>query len=462
MRSFLLIILICFSSTIWAGGIQITSVSNASNYDITTDTNAPIIYGGIAGACASGTESSDSTCDSCITNDLTGCNNVRIHDGLNLKITFTVTGDISGSILIMENDGTSSMASVATIPTGTYSKGESATVTIPWGSLCSALDKTNSYSCDNVSRDTEINETFWIGIDSDSDSKLTGSEYTAITVIVVNPDFLDSGAGGLDAIDCSSASPSVGICNFEAAPGDEKVIVQNLENIGGFPTKAQAIITHLRLFYSNTSFASITNSTTDYYDLKLVDNGGSIENSYVEGLINDSLYWFRMASVDKAKNVFAFTNDQAIQDACGDTPANLTDSTDDLNCPMMATPAEVFGLLTEDLNCFISTAAYGSSFHTKVTDFRQFRNQFLIPFELGRKLNSYYYKYGPYAARFISNSDSLRAISRVALFPAWAFAKASLKYGLFVAFSGLFLFLFLGFGMIHTIIKRRRQRTATV
>lgn len=67
--------------------------------------------------------------------------------------------------------------------------------------------------------------------------------------------------------------------------------------------------------------------------------------------------------------------------------------------------------------CFIATAAYGSILEPQVKLLRQFRDTYLLTNELGRAFVNFYYTYSPPLAEFIRQSEVLRMIVRLALFP---------------------------------------------
>lgn len=67
--------------------------------------------------------------------------------------------------------------------------------------------------------------------------------------------------------------------------------------------------------------------------------------------------------------------------------------------------------------CFIATAAYGSYMHDDVMILRRFRDKILLKSSIGRKFVEHYYQHSPYFAKKISNSESLKMISRTALYP---------------------------------------------
>ncbi len=98
-----------------------------------------------------------------------------------------------------------------------------------------------------------------------------------------------------------------------------------------------------------------------------------------------------------------------------------------------AKPSEVLGALSEDVNCFISTAAYNSPLNTKVTTFREFRNRFLLTNRVGSSLVDAYYQHGPKAARWMNQNHWVKPFVRMALWPVWGLAQLSLKWGLLTA-----------------------------
>jgi len=51
----------------------------------------------------------------------------------------------------------------------------------------------------------------------------------------------------------------------------------------------------------------------------------------------------------------------------------------------------------EIMKCFIATTAYGSPLHPYVRILRDFRDKYLMPSKIGRKIADFYYKYSPFA-----------------------------------------------------------------
>ena len=72
--------------------------------------------------------------------------------------------------------------------------------------------------------------------------------------------------------------------------------------------------------------------------------------------------------------------------------------------------------------CFIATAAYGDYDHPLVLILRDFRDSFLLEFELGRKFVELYYTYSPPIANWIQTSSIARILVGLTLLPLIGFA----------------------------------------
>lgn len=82
----------------------------------------------------------------------------------------------------------------------------------------------------------------------------------------------------------------------------------------------------------------------------------------------------------------------------------------------------------EEEECF-SAAAYDLPAHPHVMVLRDFRDTYLMPSKLGRKLVDLYYKYSPFFAHFIARHKALKVAVRIGLLPIIAFSYAMVNFG---------------------------------
>jgi subtilisin family serine protease len=101
--------------------------------------------------------------------------------------------------------------------------------------------------------------------------------------------------------------------------------------------------------------------------------------------------------------------------------------------------------------CFVATAAYGSSLAPEVKVLRRFRDRYLLKWDTGRKVVSYYYRYSPPLAGYISGRPPLRLAARAAITP--------IVYGIKHPFAGGSLALFMLGAILYRRKKRRKERT---
>jgi len=74
-------------------------------------------------------------------------------------------------------------------------------------------------------------------------------------------------------------------------------------------------------------------------------------------------------------------------------------------------------LNTEDIGCFVATAAYGSPLSGKMDLLRSFRDQILLKSSLGQALVERYYRHAGPWADWIGRHGAMRALARAGLAP---------------------------------------------
>jgi uncharacterized repeat protein (TIGR02543 family) len=99
--------------------------------------------------------------------------------------------------------------------------------------------------------------------------------------------------------------------------------------------------------------------------------------------------------------------------------------------------------------CFIATAAYGSPLHPYVNTLQDFRDKYLIPNKLGRKLVDIYYRYSSSAANIIAKHKSVKAFVRINLVPFIIISYAMLHLG---PAATLVMFIFIVVFSVFTIL----------
>ena len=426
--------------------IEFTSASNVSAYDTGS---TPKVYGGTSGTCAS--SSGTGVCDSCANaTDFTtsACNRQKISSSTEAIIYFKVTSELSGTGVakIFSSDGVTDLSVTNGGSTGAGQNDE-VSVKVLWGNICNSFTVGASSDCS-----TNGYGSFRIGIDVNNDGfnkDEDSAEYGTIT-------FQAHAASSISASACGTDGAE-GVCGIVASPGDEKVVIDSVQTLGNYPAVTGINLTAVRVFYGTTFPTNPQGEAGEAYaDLTVGTDslGYFLDNNKITGLTNDTLYFFRPASVDQAGNVGFFVPDSTITAAC-DNVASVGAITiaNDLNCPYAAMPSEVFGILEEDFNCFVATAAYGSAWHQNVADLRRFRDLYLKTSQIGRQFIEIYYTYGPYAAKAIAQTPEARAIARAVLIPFWFFAHLILHLGPPLALTVIL------FGLIFLILILKKSRS---
>ncbi len=455
----------------WMGGlpsaeatITIQNITGASNQrfrttqDDPTTVVTPTIYGGTGGSTGS-CPSPNELCDTCA--DLTPptyavCNERRIQPGLDLRIEFSsdsIPAGETGFAALLRPGADNTEIRVENV---NISSGQIATLTVPWSRICEILPEESQRDA-NCS--FSFNRRARLGFLKPGDSS------SFIDSVEIN--FIVHSPSEAFAATCPGDGSS-GICDFAVFPGDEKVFITDLRRGSLFPNAPGARISHLRILFSDSDFNMAVGSSTRIAVLDGDREGQNfLANKSIDGFVNGTRYYFRVATEDIAGNIFNFTPTALITATCPDPS--------DPSCPYAATPDEVFGLLTDDLNCFVSTAAFGSALHPKVQDFRLFRDQVLLHLPWGHQLVESYYRQGPYAARWLHKNSQWKPLIRALLWPLWLGSKSTVQVQRFlprslgfnspkplialsVVFMAFALALLAPAVLLIAHFKRRRQR----
>ncbi len=427
-----------------AQGMRVTSVSNASGFD---DLTTPmIIYGGIAGGVPNAVDPTTGLGNNCAgQTTLVPCNERKILGTTNLTISF-VTGSKAGRPELWRIPTTGTKVRIPPlVDPGTVAANSTATITVSWSTICTTIrDETNQTldgNCDTAVPNTftKIADTLKLGIDGTAvpNQSIEDAEDEKIDVQIVVANLPPNNGALSTVLNCDSGNTE-GICGFNVRAGDEKVAISDLRGEPGFPNGTIIPYRQLRVFWAegtrNPQGLTPANASGSR-DLEISRPGAvaggeiSVTPQRIDGFKNDIEYAFKVATVDAAGNIGNFTDDAVSADV------NLQCEGFDLRpegCHS-AMPGEVVGVLSEPMNCFVATAAYGSPIAKQVNVLRTFRDRVLIPSKWGVKFVSWYYKTSPKYARYIADSETLRAVSRVLLLPLLLYAWLSLQIGAIAA-----------------------------
>lgn len=89
--------------------------------------------------------------------------------------------------------------------------------------------------------------------------------------------------------------------------------------------------------------------------------------------------------------------------------------------------------------CFIATAAFGSPMESHVRILSDFRDRYLIPNALGKKIVRFYYRTSPPVAAYLKDHDTTRRMVRYTLVPVTALAYLSINTHPAFVFSAIIL-----------------------
>lgn len=443
MRIFLIIFTALISLKAQAT-ITISSVSGASNeVDLTPDSEDSSsvieIMAGLSGG--SGCTSSTGTVNTCVLLKNRGaCNFKTVCDNTELRITLK-SDNTSGKIVLVNSEN----EPITFSSTSSYTSGQTYTAVIPWSAICEEIVGDPGCGRDNASVEVGKSETLKIGVDSNNDDTPDDALNIKVGIYGIenHPTFQDSGENRSVADDLG-----YGVGDYYLFPGDNKATIEEFSSFSGNTLTAPgaARISSLRGFFSQGSCADANadpfyvNNGSDSYLVSLDKDLKNIENNRIEeGLSNGNQYVFMFGLQDEAGNIGAF-KDITLQ--CDDIASGTTTYN-----RHSVIPQPVFGLLQDNQNCYVSTAAYGTPLHDKVKTFKQFRDLVLKQYSWGRYFIKFYYKTSPPIADAIRQNQFLKMATRALLWPAWAVSAAVLYMGfmpfMFVVTMVLLSFVFL-------------------
>ena len=465
---------------------------------VTTIAVTPTIYGGTAGlALTTGSSNSAGLVDTCASPNKAGsqlfaCNNQAITPATVITFFFgSTTVDGVPSVTYVASIG-GAATSITNIPSPIAIHNSLGAVQTTWGALCGYMAQQNPGGIDSTCKltvpGTSVSLALLATITGTGASTIPGSTpapaTTATTdtlnfqVTVIDGDPLVRSDGTSFAPACSPSDPSsdVGVCHFELIAGDSSAKIQTLYSAASFPNLYTVPITNIIAVYAQgqNAFASIKPPSPAYgnnfYSMAVnpTSTTGNITLSpqIIPNLNNDTFYSVKIALQDAAGNIGFFTS------GANDVTTTSPPTGDDYSCIFTSSPTgylchepepgAVVGVLSQNINCFIATAAYGSPLAPQIQILREFRDRIMIPTGWGRRFVRYYYKNGPIYARYIAGKDFLRALVRGALWPLVGFAHLALKIGfktsiLLVLAAMLVLFL-MGRKSYNWLAVSRRKR----
>ena len=183
-----------------------------------------------------------------------------------------------------------------------------------------------------------------------------------------------------------------------------------------------------------------TEANTSTFTFPIATDGSGLDGTAINSLSNDEKYCFKMGSQDAAGNIDHISSSDCQAGDCETTTPTVC-----------MRPSEVVGILS-DKKCFIATAAYGSDMDQHVQMLRKFRNEYMAPFWVGRKMVKAYYSVSPAIAHWIAQHEEARTIARWMLWPVMGWAELALKFGWAIVLAP---FLLLALALVA--IRNRKQ-----
>ncbi len=435
--------------------VTLTGVTGVSKFVQNTD-GSVTIYGGIQGGNVTpatfGCLSTSGACNTCVGNVAFGtvgpgtqhrqmpCNMTGVFKETIATFAGTQTTNPANGKFLLCN-GTTEIAATLNLSTN---------LTVAWTDICSRAVTGGESTCA-----TNINQTVTFGVGTDCNN--IGNEKVNVKVITrhvnVEP--------GVDVTTVNTYTPppiaspdpnpaacttSKGACFFRLFPGDGKVYVDRDLTPGiasDFPATDASGVTYDNLVFfllptgtSGEDAGAVTNDVetfnqittgTELYGVLSITAQGDVASSSIDGLNNEARYCFKMGSQDTTGNIDHVSSTDCTVEGIYSDPAS--------DCRNVCTsPSEVVGLLT-DTSCFIATAAYGSSLDPHVNLLRNFKNEYLVPHWMGRKLIKAYYSISPQIAQWVAQNEIIKSSVRLILWPIIGLVQLINLIGLLATFT---------------------------
>ncbi len=413
----------CFAQTTTTPATHTITVPSGVSQASVVEGTTVNIYAGWANAvnnCSAYT--SNTLCPTCVGGTDIPCNQGSIHPKSVLQIDVSsTTANINGLPIQLSSEAGSIQLVGGTIPTVATATGYS--LQIPWTLLCANGLKNGATflgaDCGESVAPFFLTQPLYFGPVS------AGAFVEKITVTVNLSVFGPTASTYTECPNGATGSEGGSACYFKMFGGDEKVYVDVFEPSWNLDSPAVTIGSGTAPVKSVTFFSQVSPSaaddgatvnaiinSNDSFELPVSKGEDSLSDNRLNGFENGTRYCFKMTTVDVTGNIQRFTPNGS------PTPSD--------SC---AEAADVIGILS-DKNCFIATAAFGSSLNRHVQRFREFRNQFMVTSEWGQKFIELYYEHGPKAAASIKKNETLRSMVRGMLWPLLGFVEISLHYGL--------------------------------
>ncbi len=282
-----------------------------------------------------------------------------------------------------------------------------------------------------VSPQSGVSSPYWTLQLNFSISAVDNSHLTSLT----QPTVIDSMSAPLNFSFQSGAStftcPTSAVLNQSYFPGDGRIFLDTTvgfqltpPNNQGAPLSLLHVVGKLN---GGTPTADATFNNQGVNDLVVSTPVGS-QTASVGGFQNSE------DPPDEKKYMLSFLAQDAAGIFVGPDPTVCTMG------PVESAPIQGF-LPSDDKNCFIATAVYGSTESPPVQWLREFRDQVLMKYSFGRDFIDWYYHWSPPAAHWLQENPFYRLPVLLVLLPvqviAWLWVHLTLVEGLLILLGGI-------------------------